>query len=185
MKMPNCASAFFFFTFNDESKQDASAALRALLLQLCGQIVGCEADLDRLKDMSNQGLPPVKVLVQHLRQTITRCRHVYILLDALDESPEEPSRTEVLETIMTIRNWNLPGVHLLVTSRDLPDIRDLLATKDLSQDTEKVWLNNDNTHTDIVDYVSHIIENDPRLRRWSKIQREKICSYLIEHADGV
>jgi len=33
----DCAVAFFFFTFRDESKQDASAALRALLLQLCGR----------------------------------------------------------------------------------------------------------------------------------------------------
>lgn len=39
----------FFFTFNDESKQDMSAALRALLLQLCGQVSGLEADLIHLK----------------------------------------------------------------------------------------------------------------------------------------
>src|SRR5205085_11269328 len=34
---PDVGIAFFYFTFNDESKQDESAILRALLLQLSGQ----------------------------------------------------------------------------------------------------------------------------------------------------
>ena len=36
---------FFYFTFNDTSKQDESAMLRALLLQLSAQVAGSETDL--------------------------------------------------------------------------------------------------------------------------------------------
>jgi hypothetical protein len=42
--------AFFYFTFNDESKQDEPAMLRALLLQLSGQLFDSQADLARLRD---------------------------------------------------------------------------------------------------------------------------------------
>ncbi|KAJ9654750.1 hypothetical protein H2198_006268 [Neophaeococcomyces mojaviensis] len=51
------AVAFFFFTFNDESKQDTSALLRALLLQLSGQVTDLDTDLTRLQETYKQGTP--------------------------------------------------------------------------------------------------------------------------------
>lgn len=96
-------ATFFFFTFNDELKQDASAALQAPLLQLFGQVSGLEADLTCLKESYNHGTPPVPGLLDYLRQAVTRCHHVYILLDVLDESPVDSSRAEVLSVIDTIQ----------------------------------------------------------------------------------
>lgn len=178
------AAAFFFFTFNDDSKQDASVALRALLLQLCGQVPGVEADLTRLKESYNHGTPPVVVLLEYLRQAVTRCRHIYILLDALDESPVETPRAEVLSMIKTMRQWQLPGLHLLVTSRDLPDIRNRLQHVGLCQDAEHIELKNASVQEDIQQYVDYQIDHDPELRRWGE-HRDKIKSYLAQHADGV
>lgn len=178
------ALAFFFFTFNDESKQDASAALRALLLQLCGQVHGLETDIASLKDSYNYGTPPVPTLLEHLRSAISRCRHVYILLDALDESPSEKARPEVLSMISAVRQWQLPGLHLLVTSRDNPDIRDHLESMPLSDEMGEVKLKNDGIQDDIFQFVSYQVENDPQLRRWGK-QCEKIKTHLAEHANGV
>ncbi|RMZ88772.1 hypothetical protein DV736_g3997, partial [Chaetothyriales sp. CBS 134916] len=181
---PHSVVAFFFFTFNDHLKQDASAALRALLLQLCGQISGLESDLTRLKESYNHGTPPVKVLLEHLRQAVTQCRHVYILLDALDESPPDSSRDKVLSVIETLRQWQLPSLHLLVTSRDLPDIRDHLQLPTLYQGAEHVMLNNDSVYQDISRFVSFKVDHDPQLQRWGQ-HREKIKSYLTQHAGGI
>jgi len=178
------AVAFFFFTFNDESKQDASAVLRALLLQLCGQVPDLETDLTRLKESYNHGTPPVPILLEHLRQAVSRCRHVYILLDALDESPADKSRAEVLLVIETIRQWQLSGLHLLVTSRDIPDIRDHLQSTTFTHGEECIALKNDRIQQDISRYVSFQVDHDPRLQRWGD-HREKIKSYLIQHAGGV
>ncbi|RMZ81060.1 hypothetical protein DV738_g2376, partial [Chaetothyriales sp. CBS 135597] len=178
------AVAFFFFTFNDESKQDASAALRALLLQLCGQVPDLEADLDRLRRSYNQGTPPVPVLLEHLRQAITRCRNIYLLLDALDESPADSSRAEVLSMIKTMRQWQMPGLHLLVTSRDVPDIRARLQLPAPSQGAEHIMLNNDSIQQDISRFISSQLDNDPQLQRWGD-QREKIKDYLTQHSGGV
>ncbi|OAP62723.1 hypothetical protein AYL99_01950 [Fonsecaea erecta] len=178
------AVAFFFFDFRDESKQDASAMIRALLLQLCGQVPGLESELTRLKDFYNHGTPPVHVLLEYLQQAVARCRHIYILLDALDESPEEISRTEVLSVINNLRQWQLPGLHLLVTSRDVPDIRNRLKVPTLQQDVEHISLKTDGIQQDISQYVAFQIEHDPQLQRWGD-HREKIKSYLTKHAGGV
>ncbi|KIW97054.1 uncharacterized protein Z519_02446 [Cladophialophora bantiana CBS 173.52] len=177
------AVAFFFFDFRDESKQDASAMLRALLLQLCGQVPGLELSMTRLKDLYNHGTPPVNVLLKYLQEA-AQCRHIYILLDALDESPEEISRTEVLSVINTLRRWQLPRLHLLVTSRDVPDIRNHLKFPTLQQGVEHISLKNDSIQQDISKYVAFQIDYDPQLQRWGD-HREKIKSYLTKHAGGV
>lgn len=176
----NCALAFFFFTFNDESKQNASAMLRALLLQLAGQVADMDVDLTRLRNWSNQGIPPATALLEHLRQAVTRTHHTYILLDGLDECPVGDKREQVLSTIQTMRKWSLPGFHLLVTSRDLVDIREALD----AENRQRVALTNDNIGQDIVTYVSHEIANNPRLKRWAH-HRSTIQKRLVQNANGV
>ncbi|RMZ90991.1 hypothetical protein DV736_g1777, partial [Chaetothyriales sp. CBS 134916] len=178
------AIAFFFFNFNDHLKQDASAALRTLLFQLCGQINRLKSELDLSKESYNHYTPPVALLLEHLRLAVTRCRHTYILLDALDESPADSSRAEVLSVIDTLRQWQLPGLHLLVTSRDLPDIRDHLQLPTLSQGVEHVALNNDSIYQDISRFVSFQVDNDPQLQSWGH-HREKIKSHLTRRAGGI
>ncbi|KAK5045846.1 hypothetical protein LTR84_008939 [Exophiala bonariae] len=178
------AVVFFFFDFRDESKQDASAALRALLLQLCGQVPRLEAEMTRLKDSNNHGTPPVHVLLEYLRQAIVRQHHTYILLDALDESPLDTSRAEVLSVIDTMRQWQLPGLHLLVTSRDVPDIRTHLQIPALQQAIGHISFKNDFVQQDISRFVAFQVDNDPLLRRWGD-HREKIKNHLIQHSGGI
>ena len=173
------AVAFFFFAFNDESKQDASAMLLALLLQLSGQITDVDADLTRWKDSYNHSTPPVPTLLEYLQQAVTRSRHVYVLLDALDECPAEDTRDGVLSTIQTMRQWSLPGLHLLVTSRDVVDIRQTLDVE--VQNT--VELKTDDISQDISRYVSHQVETDPRVQRWGH-RRETIKQHLAQRANG-
>ncbi len=174
------AVAFFFFTFRDESKMDASAMLRALLLQLSGQIAGVGADLTQLENTTKHATPPVHTLMEYLRQAVTRARNVYILLDALDESPEEDKREGVLSTIQAMQQWSLPGLHLLVTSRDLIDIRQSLDVEVHNM----IPLENDEVNGDIQRYVSYQVDHDRQLCRWGD-HRETIKQYLGQHAKGV
>ena len=110
-------------------------------------------DLTRLKESYNHGTSPVLVLIEYLRQAVTRYRYVYILLDALDESPIEISRVDVLLMIETMRQWDLPELHLLVTSRDVPDIRDYLQRTEVSQDVEHIaFKKNASIQQDILRY---------------------------------
>ena len=101
---PSVGIAFFYFTFNDKSKQDESAMLRALLIQLSSQLQDGHADLIWLHDSYKTGVPPSPVLIDYLQRLIQRFHHVYILLDALDESPRNGPREDVLRALEAVRN---------------------------------------------------------------------------------
>jgi hypothetical protein len=78
---PRIGIAFFFFVFDDESKQDASARLRALVLQLSSQLKDNHGLLSRLHDGYRNTTPPDHALADCLRQLIRMFDHVYILFD--------------------------------------------------------------------------------------------------------
>jgi ankyrin repeat domain-containing protein 50 len=172
--------AIFYFTFNDESKQDESVMLRALLLQLSGQLSGSQTDLDRLRDSYRTGIPPVMAMIAHLRYLIQQFDQVYILLDALDESPRYGPRDQVLNVIQTMRKWLLPGLHLLVTSRDEPDIRESLSPTG----NEAVIMKNAEINQDISDFISGQLTMDPKLRKL-QAHHDRIQQVLAERAQGV
>lgn len=180
----NSAMGFFFFTFNDESKRDTSGALRTLLSQLCGQIAGLREELTYLKQSISNRSPSVDALLVKLRYAIMQCRHCFIIMDALDESPLHTSRQEVLSMVETMRQWQLPGLHLLVTSRDLPDIREHFQSVLRHEEIEAVGLNNEGIQQDILRYVSYQFDHDRQLQRWGN-HRERIETHLVRHADGV
>ncbi|KAL9100680.1 MAG: hypothetical protein Q9163_003967 [Psora crenata] len=177
---PNVGIAFFYFTFNDESKQDVSAMLRALLLQLSSQLRDGHADLTRLYESYKPGTPPRPVLIEHLHRLIQRFHQVYIMLDALDESPRNGPRQYVLDVLQTIRKWGIQGLHLFFTSRDEPDIRDSL---DISA-TQQVAMQNAGVDKDIANFISGQFDTDPGLRKLLPY-RDKIQETLAKRAKGV
>jgi flagellar motility protein MotE (MotC chaperone) len=96
--------AFFYFSFDEEAKQDINGMLRALLLQLSGQLQDGERYLEQLYALHKSGSPPVQALLDCLRSFLKRFRDTYILLDALDESPPDCKREQVLRAIQVIRD---------------------------------------------------------------------------------
>ena len=171
---------FFYFTFNDASKQDESGMLRALIFQLSGQLSGSGTDLDRLRGSYGTSTPPTIVLVQHLEQMVRKFDQVYILLDALDECPRYDQRDQVLSVIETMRNWLFPGLHLLVTSRDKLDIRESLDPRR----EQEVIMKNSAIEEDIRNFISEKLSTDPRLRKWSTYH-DRIQQTLANRAQGV
>jgi len=177
---PNVGIAFFYFTFNDESKQDESAMLRALLLQLSSQLHDGYADLTRLYDSYKAGIPPSLVIIEYLRRLVQRFHHVYIVLDALDESPRNGPREHVLEMLEAMRKWGIQGLHLFLTSRDEPDIRESL---DLAIH-QQVVMEGAGIDKDIADFISGRLDADRRLRKWLP-HRDKIQETLAARAKGM
>ena len=172
--------AFFYFTFNDDSKKDESSMLRVLLLQLSSQLQDGYADLKQLHESHKTGTPPSPTLLEYFRRLIQRFHHVYILLDALDESPRSGPRGHVLDTLETMRQWGVGHLHLFVTSRDEPDIHRSL---DLSA-IQQVTMSNAGIDRDIVDFISGRLSGDRGLRRLAPYQN-KIQETLAQGARGV
>lgn len=177
---PGIGIAFFYFTFNDKSKQDESAMLRALLLQLSSQLQDGHTGLTGLRDSYSPGIPPSPVLLDHLRRLIERFHDVYIVLDALDESPPNGPRKQVLDALETIRNWDVQCLHLFVTSRDEPEVRESL---DLSP-AHQVDMRNNAVDKDIGDFTSGRLSTDRRLRKFSPYHT-KIQESLAKRAKGM
>ena len=177
--------AFFYFTFSDSAKQDVSSMIQPLLLQLSSQLQDGHADLVQLYESYSIGTPPSTVLLECLRDLILKFRHVYILVDALDESPprgpqrESRPRDDVLNAMETLRKWGLRGLHLFVTSRDERDIRDSL---DLST-TRQITLQNKEVADDIANFINGRLK-DRSFRKWSPWD-DKIREALIAGANGV
>ena len=172
--------SFFYFTFSDLSKQDDYAMLRALLLQLSGQLPKFQPDLARLRDSYSTGMPPVEVLMQYLENLISRFDQVYILLDGLDESPRHGHRDRVLNAVESMRKWLLPGLHLLVTSRDETDIRESLSPAG----NEEIVMKNIGIDEDISSFISGQLKIDQKLRKWSA-HHDRIQKALANQAHGV
>jgi hypothetical protein len=174
----NVGIAFFYFSFSDESKQNESAMLRTLLLHLAGQVSDGTTFLARLHDSHKLGPPPPSTLIEYLRLLIQRFDHVYILIDALDESPRYEERDSVLRAVETMRQWNLAGLHLLVTSRDEPDIRQSFEPAE----DEEVVMQNADIDRDIGDFISGYLKTE--LSKWQKYH-DQIQKALAERAKGV
>jgi hypothetical protein len=172
--------AFFYFSFNDHSKQSGSGMLRALLLQLSAQLQGAERELEQLHMSYKSGTPPMEALLAYIKRILHRFSDCYILIDAIDESPRDREREGVLKVLQTIQNWSLPGLHLMVTSRDELDIRKSLNP---SPDQNIVMKNSD-IDKDIVNFVSYQLANEPELRRW-KARHGDIEAKLTTMAGGV
>jgi ankyrin repeat domain-containing protein 50 len=181
---PRIGIAFFFFTFNDDNKQDTSAMLRALVLQLSGQRNDNHGLLSRLHDSYRNAMPPDLALMGCLRQLVQAFDDVYIILDALDESPRDKYRGDVLQALVDMRAWSEPGLHLLVTSRDEPDIRDVLINELGTHHSETVSMKNNSVDSDIASFISSSLRNNRRLQKWEKYH-ELIREALTERAKGV
>jgi hypothetical protein len=177
---PRTGIGFFYFAFNDGTKQDESAMLRAWLLQLSGQVQDGYKDLTSLYETYSTGTPPPMVLLTYLRRLMQRFDHIYLLLDALDESPGNGQREKVLGALGEIKSWGLEGVHLFVTSRDELDIRESFT----HLSGMEVKMRNAGIQKDIADYISNQLAKDPRLKRWLPY-RAKIEETLVKGAQGV
>ncbi|CAM1509295.1 Fc.00g030340.m01.CDS01 [Cosmosporella sp. VM-42] len=177
---PRIGIAFFFFTFNDESKQDASAMLRALILQLSSQLADNHSLLSRLHDSYRNASPPDPALIDCLHQLVRAFKDVYIVLDALDESPRSKHRDNMLQCLAELRAWSEPGLHIIVSSRDEVDIREDLEA--LPKETIK--MKNDSIDRDIASFISEHLHKNRRLRKWDE-HHARIETALTTRAKGV
>jgi hypothetical protein len=76
--------------------------------------------------------------------------------------------------------WKVRGLHLLITSRDEPDIR-AQATPYMN---EEVCMDNGGVDRNIKDYVVQRLQDDRKFKKFAQYHTE-IENTLIERADGV
>ena len=180
--IPGKVVVYYYFDFSDKQKQDVSSMLRSLICQLAQNFHKIPEDLE--KAFSEYGKMrkslPQKGLLQLLRQTIKEFPQVYVVLDALDECATWGELMKVLEDIF---NWQLPHMHIIITSRREKQIEDVL--EDIKGPREHICIMNDAVDEDIKLYVNHELSSRKSLRKKSNEIKAEIERALAEGAKGM
>ena len=178
------AVAYFYFDFNNAEKQDPDKMICSLITQLHAQSMKECKPLTTLFSLCKDGQqrPDPDDLLRVLEAMMQSFDKTYIILDALDECS---NRHELLEKIEMIQSWQLPKLHMLLTSRSLVDIEEAL--KPMTNSQSRICIQSAAVNADIELYVTQRLRTDRRLKRWqnhAKAQRE-IKITLKEKADGM
>jgi len=184
--------AYFYFDFRDANKQ----GLRDLVYSLLTQLSACSGPrcdiLSDLYSVHDQGKkqPSDSILAKCLKKMLTLPDQppTYLIIDALDESPNAPGipspRERVLQLLEDLVNLSLPNLHICVTSRPEIDIRNVLQPL-----TERRVSLHDQTgqKKDIADYIRSVVYSNSEqiMRRWRTEDKELVIETLSERADGM
>ena len=184
--------AYFYFDFRDANKQD----LRRLVLSLLNQLSACSGPrcdiLSELYSVHDKGnsQPSDSTLANCLKTMLTLPDQppTYLIIDALDESPNTSGIPSPRETVLRLLNQlvdlSLPNLHICVTSRPEIDIRNVLEPLT----SRRVSLHDQSGQKkDIADYVRSVVCSDSEqiMRRWKTEDKELVIQTLSERADGM
>jgi hypothetical protein len=134
--------------------------------------------------------PSDSALIKCLKDMLTLPdqRPIYLIMDALDESPNAsgfPSAREgVLQLVKGLADLRHPNLRICVTSRPEIDIKDVLEPLTFL----RVSLHDQSEQKkDIADYVRSVVysNSEPIIRRWKKEDKDLVIETLSERADGM
>ena len=183
--------AYFYFDFRDEKKQNARNLITSLLSQLSAFSDTCCDVISLLYSRHGKGTrkPSDDDLMDCLKQMLSVLaeRQIYIVMDALDECPDDSGwpktpREEVLYVVQDLVGLHLPNLRICVTSRPEVDIRSILNQLTIYA----VSLHNQaEQRKGIADYVSITVNSDRRMREWPDEDKELVIKELSKRADGM
>ena len=188
----NASMAYFYFDFRDANKQGLRDQLSSLLTQLSA-CSGPRCDiLSKLYSAHDEGdkQPSENILAKCLKEMLTLPGQpsTYLIIDALDESPNTsgmPSpRETVLQLLKELVKLSLPNLYICVTSRPEIDIRNVLEPLT----SRRVSLHDQSgQRKDIAVYVRSVVYSDSEqiMRRWKTEDKELVIKTLSERADGM
>jgi hypothetical protein len=182
--------AYCYLDFKDTGKQDRRGLLSSLLIQLCTQSHRGHDILSSLYEAHEKGLrqPKEVDLIRCLKDVLSFSGHgkVYIIVDAVDESPNNPGipspREKVLQLVKELVDVRHPDIRVCITSRPEVDIRTIL--EPLS--SHAVSLHDERgQRSDIVNYIKSVVESDANMRKWKPEDRQMVIDSLSQKANGM
>jgi hypothetical protein len=166
--------AFYYFDFNDLGRRDTVSLIRALVAQL---LTPNSKSLELLSSHIEDRQPDADFLLEILQVIILELDQVYIVIDALDECEE---CEELMRVIETFNSWEHDGLHILVASRQLPEIEQVL----IDFATSSICLQN-SINQDIHILIQERLSNDRKFQKWPYQVRREIDEALTARASGM
>lgn len=187
--VPHQPLLYFYFNFNDTSKQILDSMVRSLISQLYCRCEDTWKQLDSSFSSCEAGRcqPSCESLCKVLLQMIEQVKEVWIVLDALDEcsTRKGPSTEGVLSWIRNLLNSEQRNIHLLVTSRPEQDIK--LGLGDLAQNGDIMSIQSNLISGDIRGYIRARVREGDDMKRWrsSPDIQDEIETRLMQKANGM
>lgn len=174
---------FYYFSFSDPAKQTVRNFLNSALLQLIQKRDSLHKSLCQLYDEYRLAEPPLARVVDALQSALVSAGDVFIVLDALDECPlQNDERPLLLSTLSQVIGWRIPGLRVLVTSRDDDDIqryiKGLLTMEAISIQGEAV-------SSDIRSHVQKELDAEFLNHGWPADLKPEVEEALVDGAQGV
>lgn len=176
----NSALAYFYIDFNDIKKRTAEAVTRSLIAQLSSQSEKYYEDIEILYTEHQHGKrqPTLTSLFTTLHRLILQFNTVYIVIDALDEAEDVE---EVFQLLQKAKEWTLPSLHILVSSRQLYDIQKALEYIA----TDQIFIHERFIQDDIKLYLRTSLLQDRKLSRWPEEVLKEVEETLLLQARGM
>jgi len=182
--------AFFYCDFREDQRNDRRGLLSSFLVQFCHQSDSYFDILSKFYSEHANGSrhPSDDVLARCLKDLLKRPGHapVYLIVDALDECPNTSSipspLDEVLNLIEELIESKIPNLHICVTSRPEPVIKDALSPlifRSVSLHDE--W----GQKNDIEEYITSVINTNPKNKMWKAEDKRLVIDVLTGKADGM
>ncbi|KFY08508.1 hypothetical protein V492_06166, partial [Pseudogymnoascus sp. VKM F-4246] len=187
-KSPYEALAYYYFSFNDRTDPDASRMLSSMIRQLCGARPDSPAWLNNLgSTFRDKGARPT---LEHLEGALWNAVEgfdaVYLIIDALDEcTTSKGTRATLMRSLVKLQKHSPPNVHILVTSRQEPDIEAAFDRVPLgSEDKIDLLRFRDAVNNDIGVFIQQRLDS-PEFDNVSEETKELAKTMLLEKADGM
>ncbi|KAK6443261.1 hypothetical protein LTR95_000086 [Oleoguttula sp. CCFEE 5521] len=174
--------AYFYFAFSDDKRQ----SYQALLLSLVSQLLECQkaAEVDipmGLQSAYEKRYRSTEVLEGALLSLLQRRTTTYIVIDALDECPEDDdARSRLLQGFRTIVDEGA-GLRLLCTSRREPDIAENMQHKTVFE----ISVEDGAVNHDVTIYIADQIARSAKLAKLDAMVGGDIQRVLTKKAGGM
>ncbi|KAI5365823.1 putative NACHT nucleoside triphosphatase, P-loop containing nucleoside triphosphate hydrolase [Septoria linicola] len=177
---PHIECAVFYFTFSDERKQRLPDLLRSLVAQL-GWKEPAVSKLQHAFDKPNRSMLGMSELEDILLSSFQANRETFLLIDALDECPENNDGRYGVVQCLTRLLQRAQNVKVCVTSRELPNIRESMAELGALPQA----IDSHVVDQDIRRYTTKMLSLDSRLSRLDRKTTTLIEETISEKANGM
>ncbi|KAF7983534.1 hypothetical protein HWV62_21094 [Athelia sp. TMB] len=177
---PSVGYAYFFFDGTSAQSKLATheSLVRSCIMQFSDRFDGIPSALVELYEDEDNGRsqPALSSLEDTLLRILKFFGAAYIVIDALDECDDRP---RLLRWIDSVTSQTSEFLHLMVTSRPEPDIKDRLRSL---CNLREVDLADRRDSNDICHYIDASLSG---ISAWTESQKELVRIALVNGADGV
>ncbi|KAI3320295.1 hypothetical protein HD806DRAFT_240260 [Xylariaceae sp. AK1471] len=185
--------AYFYFSFRQESKQDITMFKHSLLMQLVRPLIRAdEIEVGYFyvpkvfhklfEKYSHSQFPLDEDVNATLAGLLSESKHTYIIVDAVDECPNQVDQTTIIKFLEGLCKSSHGGTHVLVTSRRELNIESSITEMEI--DKSIVLMEAEKVNTDIKSYLLDSLGRQP-WKSWPARLKKKVAKTLTSKADGV